>query len=90
MGIFCGLFCLILAAACARHEPADLVLRQGAVMTMDARNPRAEAVPHKSLSDAIVPDRPMALSAADGHSCGQIRALWRSPELQRNDDTWSN
>jgi predicted amidohydrolase YtcJ len=163
-GVCCLLFLLVLAA-CARHEPADLVLRHGAVVTMDARLPRAEAVavaggrivfvgpdsgaedwigprtevvdltgqmvlpgfqdshthlvsgglgldecqlgsfstpaeilaeirryavahpdrpwivgdgwqlpafpqanPHKSLLDAIVPDRPVALSAADGHS----------------------
>lgn len=156
---------VLVLAACARREPADLVLHKGAVVTLDARQPRAEAVavaggrimyvgsdqgveewigpktevvdlaggtllpgfqdshthlvsgglgldecrldsfikqedilaeirryaaahpdrswilgggwqlpvfpqanPHKSLLDAIVPDRPVALSAADGHS----------------------
>ena len=163
-GISLGVCCLVLAA-CVRHEPADLVLRKGVVMTMNAQRPRAETVavaggrivyvgsdegaenwigprtevidlagrtvlpgfqdshthlvsgglgldeiqlgslatqeeilaeirryaaahpdrpwilgggwqlpafpqanPHKSLLDAIVPDRPVALSAADGHS----------------------
>lgn len=43
---------VLVLAACARHErpdlvlhePADLVFRKGVVMTLDARQPRAEAV----------------------------------------------
>lgn len=47
--LLCILFLMI--AGCAQPEPADLVLRNGKIVTVDDKKPEAEAVAIRGGSD---------------------------------------